>query len=450
MAEMSLGLFYQGTGRSPAAWRQACVPENPNSNFDHMRSLARAAEAALFDFIFIADTFTPLGPDDLAYWQHTTGIVRLDPMVIAAHVSPVTEKIGWIVTGSTMYIEPYLLARSLATMEIANGGRTGWNIVTSGNAAEARNFGRDPSEAQHDDKYVRAQEYADVAMKLWDTFAPDAFVADRAKGLYFAPDRFKLIEHKGKYFSVRGPLTVPRSPQGRPVIVSAGQSDAGRELAGRNSEVVFAVQQDIKDARLMYADMKQRAARYGRSPSDIKIMPGLVPFVAETLDEARRKREYSQSLITPEFGVRALSQMVGGFDLTRFPIDGPLPELPPTTVSQGRQAVVVNLARRDNLTIRQLYQMISGENGHLTAVGTPTMIADVMEEWCSTGAADGFNVMPDVLPDGFSEFVRLVLPELRRRGLFRKKYRGSTLRENLGLSWPKSQWDEPAAAGAAD
>jgi alkanesulfonate monooxygenase len=311
-------------------------------------------------------------------------------------------------------------------------------VVTSSAASEAFNFSRE-KHAAHDDRYRRAAEFIEVAQGLWDTWEDDAFVMDKAQGLFFHPAKLHMLHHKGEHFSVRGPLMVPRSPQGQPVIVQAGQSDAGRELAARTAEVLFTVQQQLAPAKAFYADLKARVARCGRSPDSLKIMPGVVTVVGRTRDEAQEKFDRLQALIHPELGVAALSDIVG-LDLTPFPLDGPLPDVPLSNTQQGRQKMVVEMARSENLTIRQLYKRVATARGHRVALGTAADIADALEEWYRGGAADGFNIMPQVFPAGVNEFCDLVIPELQRRGLFRTKYEGRTLRENVGLPRPKNRF----------
>jgi alkanesulfonate monooxygenase len=350
----------------------------------------------------------------------------------------VTSRIGLISTATTTYLDPFHVARMFATLDQMSEGRVGWNVVTSSAASEAFNFSHDKHVA-HADRYRRAAEFIQVAQGLWDTWEDDAFVMDKDEGLFFHPDKLHMLHHKGERFSVRGPLMVPRSPQGQPVIVQAGQSDAGRELAARTAEVLFTVQQQLAPAKAFYADLKARVAKCGRSPDSLKIMPGVLTVVGRTRDEAQEKFDRLQALIHPELGVAALSDIVA-LDLRPFPLDGPLPEVPLSDSQQGRQQMVVEMARSENLTIRQLYKRVATARGHRVALGTAADIADALEEWYRGGAADGFNIMPQVLPAGLNEFVELVIPELQRRGLFRTRYEGRTLRENVGLPRPGNRF----------
>ena len=310
--------------------------------------------------------------------------------------------------------------------------------MTSSAASEAFNFSHD-KHAAHADRYKRAAEFIEVAQGLWDTWEDDAFILDKEGGLFFDPAKMHMLHHKGEHFSVRGPLMVPRSPQGQPVIVQAGQSDAGRELAARTAEVLFTVAQQIGPAREFYADLKARVGEVRPLAGLLKIMPGVLTVVGRTRDEAQEKFDRLQEMIHPEIGVSALSDIVG-IDLTGYPLDGPMPDVPLTNTQQGRQKVVMDMARAENLTIRQLYKRVATARGHRVVMGTGIDIADALEEWYRGGAADGFNIMPQVLPAGLDDFVEHVIPELQRRGLFRTEYEGRTLRENVGLARPANRF----------
>ena len=439
---MKLGLFLYGPGHHIASWREEGVAADAGRSLRHYIEITQLAERALFDLVFNADSNSTFGPDDINIWKHTTVSMRLEPLTLLGALAAVTRHIGLVATATTTYLEPFHVARMFATLDQLSQGRVGWNVVTSSAESEAFNFSH-AAHPPHAERYERAAEFIEVAQGLWDTFEDDAYLMDKGKGLFFDPAKLHMLRHKGKYFSVRGPLMVPRSPQGQPVIVEAGQSEAGRELAARTAEVMFTVQQKVESAREFYSDLKARAAKYGRSPDSIKVMPGVVPVVGGTRREAEEKFEKLQALIHPTLGVAMLSDIVG-MDLAPFPLDGPLPEVPLTNTQQGRQQVVVDIARRENLTIRQLYKRVSGARGHRIVCGTGADIADALEEWYRGGAADGFNVMPQVLPAGLADFVEQVVPELRRRGLFRTQYEGPTLRENLGLPRPANRF----AAGA--
>ena len=442
---MKLGLFLYGTGHHISSWRDPGVTPNANQSLRHYIEITQIAERALFDFVFNADSNSTFGPDDPDIWKRTTVSMRLEPLTLLGALSAVTSHIGLISTATTTYLDPFHVARMFATLDQLSQGRAGWNVVTSSAASEALNFSH-AAHAPHDQRYERAAEFIEVAQGLWDTWEDDAYVMDKAEGLFFDPAKLHMLHHRGKHFSVRGPLMVPRSPQGQPVIVQAGQSDAGRELAARTAEVLFTVQQKIEVAREFNADLKARVVKAGRSPDSIKIMPGVLTVVGRTRQEAEDKFQRLQALIHPELGVAMLSDIVG-MDLSKFPLDGPVPEVPLTNTQQGRQKVVMDMAWSEGLTIRQLYMRVVTARGHRVVLGTPADIADALEEWYRGGAADGFNIMPQVLPAGLTEFAELVVPELQRRGLFRTRYEGTTLRENLDLPRPANRFaSRPAAA----
>jgi FMN-dependent oxidoreductase (nitrilotriacetate monooxygenase family) len=432
---MKLGLFFEGVGHHVAAWRDPGVDPHAPQSLPHYIEIARTAERGKFDLLFTADTNATFGPDDVDTWSRTLAASRLEPLTLLGALAAVTERIGLVATATTTYYEPYHVARFFASLDQLSQGRAGWNLVTSLAAAEAYQFSRD-AHAAHADRYARAREFVQVVLGLWDSWEEGAVVADKATGLYFDPAKLHLLHHKGEHFSVRGPLTVHRSPQGRPVIVHAGQSEDGRDLAARHAEVIFAVQQEKESARAFYADIKTRAAKYGRDPNRVKIMPGVMTVVGRSRAEAEDKYERLQALIHPAIGVKLLSSFIG-MDVSGYPLDGPLPDLPPSNSEHGRQKVILDLARHENLTIRQLYQRVAGQRAHRTVIGTPADIADAFEDWFTGEAADGFNILPLTFPEGLNDLVDFVLPELRRRGLFRSEYEGKTLRENLGLPKPE-------------
>jgi len=431
---MKLGLFLEALGHHVAAWRDPEVAPRERLDVRHYMQIARTAERGRFDMLFMADTNATFGSDDVQSWARSTSAIRLEPLTLLGALSAATDHIGLVATMTTTYYEPFTIARMFASLDHISGGRAGWNLVTSLAAAEALNFSRD-AHVGHADRYARAREFARVVIGLWDSWEDDAIVADKASGLFFDPDKLHFLSHKGAHFSVRGPLMIPRTPQGRPVIVEAGQSDDGRDLAAETAEVVFTVQQDLEQARAFYQDVKRRAAAYGRGPDEVKIMPGLMTVVGRTRAEAEDKYARLQDLIQPELGLRQLSTYFG-MDLSQFPIDGPVPEPNYANAERGRLKVMVDLARRDNLTIRQLMQRVIGQRAHRTVCGSAADIADAMESWFAAGACDGFNVLPLTFPKGLDDLVTLVIPELQRRGLFRTEYESRTLRGNLGLPVP--------------
>jgi len=437
-AMMKLGCFLEGTGHHVAAWRDPDVDPHGRQQLAHYLDSARLAERGKFDLLFMADTNATFGPDDVETWTRTTQASRLEPITLLAAMAAVTERIGLVATATTTYFEPFHVARFFASLDQISGGRAGWNLVTSLAVAEAYNFGRE-SHPHHGDRYARAREFAKVVLGLWDTWEDGAVVADKEAGIYL--DRLKLhfLNHRGKHFSVRGPLTVHRSPQGHPVIVQAGQSEDGRDLAGETAEITFTVQQDLEAAKTFYADIKRRALAYGRPPHAIKVMPGVMTVIGEMSAEAADKYERLQALLSPELAIKDLSSHFG-FDMSDYPLDGPVPDPSPDVEQKGRVKVMVELARRENLTIRQLYKRVYGQRGHRVVIGAPDEVADALELWFRAGAADGFNLLPLTFPGGLADIVDLLIPELQRRGLFRKEYEGKTLRENLGLPIPENRW----------
>jgi FMN-dependent oxidoreductase (nitrilotriacetate monooxygenase family) len=436
--QIHLGAFLMGSGHHLAAWRHPRAWAGGGLDFQHFRRLAQTAERGRFDAIFFADNLALIGSPELSSLT-TVGDVY-DPLILLAGLAQATTHIGLISTVSTTYNDPYLLARRFASLDHLSGGRAGWNLVTSATDQEAQNFGQERID-EHADRYARAEEFIDVATGLWDSFDDDAFVRDKASGRFFDPAKLHVLDHRGEHYPlVKGPLNIPRSPQGYPVLVQAGSSEPGRELAARTAEVVFTAQQTLDGARDFYNDVKARLARYGRPRDQLKIMPGISPILGRTQSEAEDTFAELQELIDPRVGLGLLAGMAGGFDLSAYPLDGPLPELPQSNAMKSRQALFIELARRENLTIRQLYLKIAGARGHHTAIGTPLQVADTLEEWFVQGAADGFNIMPPILPEGLGGFVDLVVPELQRRGLFRHEYEGRTLRENLGLVRPSNRY----------
>ncbi|CUR68900.1 LLM class flavin-dependent oxidoreductase [Achromobacter xylosoxidans] len=432
--QIKLGAFLMQTGHHIAAWRHPDAQADAPVNFRHYAELARRAEAAKFDAIFLADS-VGVRNTDLASLSRTARSDHFEPLTLLSALAAVTEKIGLIATVSTTYNEPYHVARKFASLDHISGGRSGWNLVTSSGQGEAQNFNLD-EHVEHARRYARAAEFHDVVLGLWDSWEDDAFLRDKHSGQYFDPAKLHPLRHRGEHFSVRGPLNVSRSPQGRSVVVQAGASPAGRDLAARTAEVIFVAHQTFDEARAFYRDIKGRAVEYGRDPDDIKIMPGIFPVIGRSQAEAEDKFARLQDLIHPVVGVQLLSNMIGGFDLSGYPVDGPLPDIPETNGGKSRQQLLIDLARRDNLTIRQLYLRIAGARGHQQVVGTPQSVADQLQQWFEEDGADGFNIMSPWLPGGLDDFIELALPELRRRGLFRTEYSGATLRQHLGLARP--------------
>lgn len=436
---MKLGAFVHETGQHVAAWRHPGAYTGSGVDFAQAVDVARTAERGKFDLLFLADgaAVSTFGSEEAR--GRMGKVVKFEPITLLSALAAVTHHLGLVATASTTYTEPYTLARQFASLDQISGGRAGWNLVTSNNEAEAFNFSR-TEHVPHTDRYERAVEFAEVVRALWDSWDDDAFIRDTVSGKFFDPAKLHTLNHHGRHFSVRGPLNVARSPQGRPVLVQAGASDTGRELAARTAELVFTAQTTFEQGTEFYGDVRSRLARYGRSADAVKIMPGFYPVVGRTESEAREKFEILQSLIHPSVGVAVLEQTIGVRDLDQYPLDGPVPDVTDTNGPLSRQRLLLDAARRDNLTLRELCLLNAGPRGHLMAIGTPTQIADVMEQWFCNGAADGFNVMPAWLPGSLTDFVDLVIPELQRRQLFRTEYEGMTLRDNLGLPRPVNRW----------
>lgn len=446
--QMKLGAFFHPTGHHIASWRHPDAYAEAAVDFAHYTQLAQTAERGKFDLLFLADSPAMRNWPVERQSRVATYIAGFEPITLLSALAAVTKHVGLVATATTTYNEPLHIARKFASLDHISGGRAGWNLVTSTNPKEALNFGKDTHLA-HDDRYDRATEFAQVVQGLWDSWDDDAFIRDRESGRYFDPERLHVLDHKGPHFSVRGPLNVPRPQQGHPVIVQAGSSDVGKELGAHVAEVIFTAHQTKENARKFYDDLKGRLAKYGRVPDDVKIMPGVVPFVGATQEEAEAKFEKLQSLVHPEIGLALLGELLGNIDLSSYPLDGPLPDITKSDSSQHVLKMFTDMAKDEQLTIRQLYLRIVCR-GHWIVCGTPETVADKLQEWFEAGASDGFNVMPGYLPGGLEDFVDHVIPVLQKRGVFRRDYEGKTLRENLGLRRPESRYAEPAPAlGAA-
>jgi alkanesulfonate monooxygenase len=434
--QLHLGAFMRPVGIHTAWWRYPGAYPDANFNLKHLISFIQTLERGRFDAFFMADHLAVLNMPMAALRRSGTA-TSFEPMTLLSALSMVTERIGLIATGSTTFDEPYHVARRFASLDHISDGRAGWNIVTTSNPDAALNFGL-TEHVEHDERYRRAREFYDVVTGLWDSWADDAWIRDQKSGLFFDPSRLHVLDHKGEQFSVRGPLNIGRPVQGWPVIVQAGASEAGRQFAAETSEAIFASSRSIEDGRRFYADMKGRMKALGRSPDHLKILPGALVIVARTHAEAEEKRALLDSLVHPDSSLPNLSMRLG-VDASGFDLDGPLPEIPQTNASQSGRDTLVALAKRDNLTVRQLAQMVGGYGG-LQMVGTPGEIADTMQEWLETDASDGFNIMFHTVPAGLDDFVNMVVPELQRRGLFRREYEGTTLREHLGLPRPENRF----------
>ncbi|MBF6337153.1 LLM class flavin-dependent oxidoreductase [Nocardia abscessus] len=443
--QLHLNAFLMSVGHHEAAWRLPESDPHAHTDIDYYVGLARTAERGKLDSIFFADSPVLMGDPG----RRPSG--KLEPTVILTAVAVQTSRIGLIATASTSYNDPYNLARRFSSVDWVSNGRVGWNIVTTAGADAARNFGLDDT-PDHRLRYEKAAEFVEVATKLWDSWDDDAIVADKALGIHTDAGKVRKIGHHGEFFKVDGPLNVPRSPQGYPVLVQAGSSEDGKNFAARYAEAVFTAQQTLEDGKAFYTDLKQRAVALGRDPETIKILPGIVPVIGDTEEQARELDAELERLISPEYARR---QLAAHFKLPieQLDLDSELPEdLPTEDDIQGaksRFTLIVNLARRERLTLRQLIGRLGGGRGHRTFAGTPEQVADTIEHWFREGAADGFNIMPAVLPSGLERFVDQVVPILQQRGLFRTEYTETTLRGHYGLARPVNQYESADSLAVA-
>jgi len=436
--QLHINLFIQSRGHHEASWRHPDASPHALSDIAYYREVAQRAEAGLFDSIFLADTLALM--DTVGHAASNW----LEPITALGALAMTTDRIGLIATASTTYSEPFNLARQFGSLDHISGGRVGWNIVTSWLAPAARNFGG-TGLVSHDERYERGEEFVQVAKALWDSWADDAVLDDRAGGQYARSDRIKPINHEGKYYRVAGPLNMPRGPQGRPVFVQAGSSETGRRFAARHAEAVFTAQMEKKTAQAFYADLKALVVAEGRAPDQALVLPGLSPVIASTEAEALRMVRGMNDLTDPEVGRKRLSGRFGGHDFSHLPLDKPLapedfPDPGTVQAARSRTEVIVGLVKREKFTLRQLLAYLAGARGHFTTAGTPEQIADLIEDWFTDGAADGFNLMPPLLPSMLDVFVAEVIPLLQRRGLFRTAYTGRTLREHFGLARPAASF----------
>ncbi|MEU9861047.1 LLM class flavin-dependent oxidoreductase [Streptomyces sp. NPDC047971] len=442
---LHLNAFLMSVGHHEAAWRLPESPARGGTDIAHYQNLARIAERGKLDSVFLADS--PVLHGDPGRRPSS----KLEPTVLLTALAAVTSRIGLIATASTSYNEPFNLARRFASLDHVSGGRAGWNIVTTAGADAARNFGLDDTPLHHE-RYARAAEFVEVAAKLWDSWADDAVVGDKERGVHALADRVRRIDHHGDHFRVDGPLNVERSPQGHPLLVQAGSSEDGKEFAARYAEAVFTAQQTLEDGIAFYQDVKKRAVAFGRDPDGIRILPGIVPVIGDTEAEARELDAELDRLIAPEYAKRQLAQRlrIAPEDLD---LDSELPEDIPTEDeiegAKSRYTLIVDLARRERLTVRQLIGRLGGGRGHRTFAGTAEQVADTIEHWYESGAADGFNIMPAVLPSGLERFVDRVVPILQERGLFRTEYAGTTLRAHYGLARPANRFFDAPPSDAA-
>jgi FMN-dependent oxidoreductase (nitrilotriacetate monooxygenase family) len=427
MREMKLGLFFAPGGHHLAAWRH---PEAYPAGFDigTYVDFAKTAERACFDMVFVADVFglTPEG--------NYRDSVRFEPLTLLSALAMVTKHVGLVATATTTYNEPYNVARQFASIDQISGGRAGWNIVTSSSSLEAHHFGYD-AHPEAPKRYEIAHEFVEIVRGLWDSWDEDALIIDKPRGIFFDPAKLHTLNHIGQHFKVRGPLSIPRSPQGQPVLVQAGSSDAGKNLASSVGEVIFTIQRDLAGAQEFYADIKKRAVAHGREPHHALVLPGVMPIIGRTRQHAQDKYEQLQALIHPAAGVQALGSMMGR-DFTGIDVDGPMPDVDVRTLTQSRAVSIVETASKDHMTVREVYEKLVVSKGHRQLIGTVEDVADNLQEWFEAGGADGFNIMPAQTVGDLRDFADGVVPELQRRSLFRKAYEGTTLRDHLNLPKP--------------
>lgn len=436
--QLHLGAFLRPICVHAGAWRYPGAAPSAGFDFAWYRRFATALEAARFDAIFLADSLAlpRLAPSALS---RNASATSFEPLTLLSALAPLTSHIGLIATASTTYNEPYHVARKFASLDHLSGGRAGWNLVTSGNPSEALSFGL-AEHVEHGERYERAREFFEVVTALWDSWADDALLRDVASGMFLDPHKLHALEHAGAFFTVQGPLNIARPVQGWPVIVQAGSSEAGRAIAAEAAELVFSAHARRADARAFYADVKGRAVALGRAREHIKILPAAFVVVGDSEREARTKLAALDGLVHLDSALAALAVALGHVDLTGIDLDGPLPELPETAGSKSSRQRVLDVARERGLSVRQLAQHVCGSYGSLELVGTPASIADEMEAWLFDDACDGFNILFPYVPGGLDDVTERLVPELRRRGLFRSEYAGTTLRENLGLPRPVNRY----------
>jgi len=426
--KMHLGLFILGTGSHVAGWRYPGAADS-FQDFAAIQEIGRTAERGKFDLIFMGDN---LYADASAHPSYT---LRLEPLTMLAALATSTSHVGLGATVSTTYSDPFSVARVFASLDHISNGRAAWNAVTTANPATAANFGT--THPDHARRYEMAGEFLDVVKSLWDGWADDAIVADRASGLYIDPAKLRSIDHEGAFFKVKGPLNIGRSPQGHPIVLQAGGSEAGQALAARTADIVFSVVQDIDEAKAGYASLKDRLPAFGRKPEDVTVLPGVMPIVGRTDKEAFEKLNVLQSFVSGSNAIAILSDRFGR-DMSAYDLDGPVPDIAPSDSYYSFASVMLAKARRENMTLRDLYNLTAAARGHWVLCGSAERIADTLQQWFENHAADGFNVMPPYFHEGFEDFVELVVPILQERGLFRADYHGTTLRDHLGLPRPEN------------
>ena len=434
--KFKLGAFVQATGNHVAGWRHKDAVADAGVNIQHYIDVAQTAEKYLYDFLFVHDT--PGGSPELDGFARSrfSRVAGFEPLTLWSAVATHTQNIGFVVTASTTYEEPFHLARRMASLDHVSKGRSAWNLVTTAAESAAGNFGLEKS-VEHSLRYARAEEFADVVKGLWDSYKDDAFIRNKETGIFFDCEKQVQLQHKGHFFKVRGPLNVPRSPQGHPVIVQAGASEPGKNLSARVADIAFCASPQLADAQSYYSDLKKRLPQFNRKESDLIVMPGFSPIVGRTQKEALEKQRELDELIHPDVGLALLQRYFPETDLKTLDLDGPPPEIfQSTNGSKSRLESIAHLVKKEKLSLRQLSTYVAGARGHHTLVGTPEMIAYTMIEWVNQCGADGFNIIPQTIPAGLNDFNQLVIPILQELGYFRTEYEGPTLRDNLGLQKP--------------
>jgi N-acetyl-S-(2-succino)cysteine monooxygenase len=443
--QIKLAVFMHGNSNYHiAGWRHPDAYADSAENIERWSEFARTMERGKMDMLFIADSVGIYGVSNPELLSHKDAVEKFEPLTALSALSVLTKRLGLVATLHSTYSDPYTAARLFSSLDHLSGGRAGWNFVTGGNREGALNYSRD-THMEHGERYDRAEEFADVVLGLWDSFEEGAFLRDKASGRYLDPKKMHLLNHKGPHFSVRGPLSSARSPQGRPVVVQAGSSEPGKELTARIADVMFTAQATFEQAQAFYADVKGRLAKFGRSPESLKIMPGVSVYVGRTAEEAEEKFQRLNELIPMEVAMASFSEMLGGIDLSSYPLDGPMPELQGNSARMSAPPAYVKLARRENLTLGQTARRAVASKQHFLVRGTARQVADELEHWFTNKAADGFNLLPAYLPGSLNDFVNDVVPELQRRGLYRTEYEGTTLRANLGLPAPQNAYSRSGA-----
>lgn len=433
MMHLALFLF---PGQHLGAWRLPDATPELDVGIDHYVRAAELAEAAKLDAIFFEDqAAVPRSADILkgdTYGAAHPRAIHFDPTMLLPALAMKTKHLGLAATSTSTYNEPYNTARRFSSIDFISNGRAGWNLVTSFNENEAQNFGLD-AHLEHSVRYERASEFIEVVTGLWDCWEPGAVTRDKGSGRYFDVEKMHFLRHEGRFFKVRGPLPMGRSPQVRPVIFQAGSSEPGRELAARTADVVFTLQTEIAEARAFRDDIRRRAERFGRDPDMVKVLPGITPIVGRTDADANAFRTAMRDLIPVELAISHLRPHSGGLNFLDYDLDGPMPELPPTNAGKSHREAIMALARKGNLSILQTARFFA-EGSYMKFVGAPGTIADTMQEWLEAGACDGFLAVPTHFPRGVEDFTSLVVPELQRRGVFRREYSGTHLRDHLGVT----------------